>query len=461
MVGALIGGKYQIVRRIGAGGMGTVYEALHTGTGRRVAVKVIAGSGVSAVAVERFEREARAAAAIDNAHVVEMLDIGHDARLGCPFMVMEYLHGEDLHQVVSRLGPLRPALALRIAAQACAGLARAHESGVVHRDIKPANVFLARRDAGEVVVKLLDFGIAKVRENALASGGVGLTRTGSVIGSPGYMSPEQAIGAKDIDERTDVWSLGVVLYEMLAGRAPWHHVRGIGELIAAIATEPPLPIRQRAPWVPSAVASIVMGALAPRVAERTPSAVAMLHALSALLPGGRSLNEAALTAMTAHERVSFAARLPLSVVAPAAPAAPGVTTLLDGLGGSASRAAAFGANDRTAGVDSLLAGFSVGAASAEPQSVRPVAIPVPSPASARPAARTLPSSVTRPMNARPSRALPVVAIATVAMIAIAGTVTLAVALHRERAHAAIGAHAVAMASQMMRESLPAVPSATP
>src|SRR4051794_6908329 len=197
--------------------MGSVYEAEHTATGRRVAVKVITAADLTrdSTVVTRFQREARAAGAIDTQHITQVLDAGVDSADGRPFLVMEYMTGEDLQHVIKRIGPLSPDVALRVVAQACLGLQKAHEAHVVHRDIKPANLFLAKRDAGEIIVKLLDFGIAKVKmEQAQGNADdAGLTKTGSMIGSPLYMSPEQARGdVKNIDHRTDIWSMGIVLY---------------------------------------------------------------------------------------------------------------------------------------------------------------------------------------------------------------------------------------------------------
>jgi serine/threonine protein kinase len=161
--GEAIDTKYLIVRQLGQGGMGAVYEARHAGTGRRVAVKVIVGETLqkNRDVVARFQREARAAGAIESAHVVQVLDTGFDPSSGHPYLVMEFLSGRDLQEIIRELGPLPPELALRVVAQACLGLLKAHEVGVVHRDVKPANVFLARLDAGDIVVKLLDFGIAE------------------------------------------------------------------------------------------------------------------------------------------------------------------------------------------------------------------------------------------------------------------------------------------------------------
>src|SRR5262249_38663240 len=153
--------------------------------------------------VGRFRREVRAAAAIATPHIVRVLDTGVDTASGTPFMVMEYLSGEDLQALLDRVGILSPEAASRIVAQACDGLARAHAAGIVHRDVKPANLFLAREEGGAITVKLLDFGIAKVRAGGSVEGTTtGLTRTGGLLGSPHYMSPEQARGLRDIDHRS-------------------------------------------------------------------------------------------------------------------------------------------------------------------------------------------------------------------------------------------------------------------
>jgi len=190
----IIGGKYEILSKLGQGGMGTVYEARHTGTGRRVAVKEVkevAGDDSSrsgAQIIERFEREARATGTIESQHIALVLDSGTDAETRHPYLVMELLKGEDLQQVLARLGPLPEDVALRIAAQAAVGLLRAHDAGVVHRDIKPANIFLARTDT-QIIVKLLDFGIARVKEQLQSPQNPALTTTGLMLGTPLYMSP--------------------------------------------------------------------------------------------------------------------------------------------------------------------------------------------------------------------------------------------------------------------------------
>ncbi len=313
LVGTKIDGKYVVSRVIGAGGMGAVYEAHHVGTGRRVAIKVISTGDLSKdeQLVGRFQREARAAGAVDTQHICQVLDTGTDPTTHWPFMVMEFMHGEDVQQLLRRVGPTHPDLALRIAAQACVGLSKAHEAGVVHRDIKPANLYLARTDASRVIVKLLDFGIAKVKmEHASEMGDAGLTRTGTMLGSPLYMSPEQARGMKTIDHRADIWSLGVVLYEMLTGRTPYHHIEALGELIIAICSEVPAPVQDYAPWVPPEVAALVHKALKQNPADRFQSANEMLEAVRALQPD-MEIDESQLVSLSETQRNLVAKRLTL------------------------------------------------------------------------------------------------------------------------------------------------------
>jgi serine/threonine protein kinase len=297
LTGVTLDGRYELGRMVGGGGMGHVYEAEHLGTGRRVAVKVISNPELAKDPhiVGRFQREADAAGAIDTPHICRVLDTGSDPESGAPFMVMELMTGEDVQQLQQRLGPLPPELALRIAAQACLGLARAHDVDVVHRDVKPANLFLAQQPGSALVVKLLDFGIAKVKmERAHDIANAELTRTGMLLGSPLYMSPEQALGTKKIDRRADIWSLGVVMYQLLTGRTPYMHATALGELIMAICSEAPKPVQDLAPWVPPEVAHVVHRALRSGVDDRYQTATEMHDAIAALIPGGSSTIESAM-----------------------------------------------------------------------------------------------------------------------------------------------------------------------
>ncbi len=299
-----LGDKYRIVRELGAGGMGAVHEAVHLRTGRHVAVKTLRGGALfDAAALARFQREARAVGAIDTKHIVQVLDGGFDDASGQHYMVMELLAGEDLAHLMDRVGPLPRDAALRIAAQAAAGLVKAHEAGVVHRDIKPANIFLAHQEGGEIVVKLLDFGIAKTTDRLADVESAALTRTGSMIGTPLYMSPEQAKGLRSIDHRTDVWSLGAVLFQMLTGRSPHHSVEHtMGQLIVAIVTEEPRSPREIAPWIDPEVATVVTRALQLDPGARFATARAMLEALRGCLPDGMDLRPEALVGVPTDQR---------------------------------------------------------------------------------------------------------------------------------------------------------------
>jgi serine/threonine-protein kinase len=258
-------GPYRLVREIGSGGMGVVYEAEDTRLQRRVAVKLLPPElSRDRGAKERFLREARAASALDDPNICTVHDVGeHDGQL---YIVMAYYEGETLKERLAR-GPLPESEARQVAIEVARALARAHEAGIVHRDIKPANVMLTGRGK----VKVLDFGIAKMR------GDVTLTRAGSSLGTPAYMSPEQARG-EPVDGRTDVWSLGALLYEMLAGRRPFP---GDDEraVLAAIQSCKPEPLDRVRPEVSAALARTVAKALAKNPAERHQSAAELLSDL--------------------------------------------------------------------------------------------------------------------------------------------------------------------------------------
>jgi eukaryotic-like serine/threonine-protein kinase len=320
VLGTTLDGKYRIDKLLGSGAMGAVYSAEHTSTGRRVAVKVISSGDLTRneMLIGRFQREARAAGSIDTQHITQVLDAGVDRESGLPFLVMEYLSGEDLSVLLKRLGPIAPDLALRIVAQACLGLQKAHEAGVVHRDIKPANLFLAKRDAGEVIVKLLDFGIAKVSmDQAQDAETAALTRTGSMLGSPLYMSPEQARGNnKDIDHRADIWSLGVVLYQALAGKTPWHDITALGQLILAICQDTPQPVQQHAPWVSAEVAAIVHKCMKQDASLRFQSAMEMFQAIRPLLGNSWTITDDMVVSLNDTARAQVAPRMVASLPPP-------------------------------------------------------------------------------------------------------------------------------------------------
>jgi serine/threonine protein kinase len=329
----IIGGKYRVIAQIGKGGMATVYSAIHQGTDRRVAVKVMTAAQIDPDAsssgdnnngsLARFEREARIAGNIETQHVTRVYDTGIDPVHG-PFIVMELLGGEDLKDLVRRLGPLRPDLALRIVAQACIGVGRAHALGVVHRDVKASNLFLAKDEFEKLVVKVLDFGIAKGHRTHRvdASDPKTLTETGAMLGSPHYMSPEQVLGSKTLDHRADIWSLGIVLYKCLSARTPYDDRDTVGHLVVSIVQGTPPCVQDFAPWVSPEIAEVLGRALRSRPQERFQTAEEMYEAIRALIPGDDiEITPEMLTPMTDDERRDVKARLSMRVSIPEGPAA--------------------------------------------------------------------------------------------------------------------------------------------
>ena len=297
VVGATVAGKYRIRRVVGGGSMGLVCEAEHMEIGKRVAIKLIDASlvGMNDIAM-RFRQEARATSLVESHHIVQVFDVGTDERLGL-YQVMEYLTGEDLATRLAREKLLAPDLAVRIGVQVARGLAKAHEAGVVHRDLKPANIFLCTTEDDQPLVKILDFGISKVVDSSRAASapGLKLTRDGMVVGTPQYMSPEQAQGFS-LDERTDVWSLGLVLYEMLAGRPAYRELPTYEQFIIHLVSKPPDPLRESAPWVPDELARVVHAAVEHDVARRIQSCAELVRRLIEAhpVPWGRTVEPSSL-----------------------------------------------------------------------------------------------------------------------------------------------------------------------
>ncbi|MFO0759841.1 MAG: serine/threonine-protein kinase [Byssovorax sp.] len=276
-------GKYEIVRLIGRGGMGTVYEALNTSIGKRVAMKFVdAETARSKDASIRFQREAEAASAVESAHIVDIFDSGYSED-GQPFIVMELLRGEDLGYRIKRCGRLELGEALHITAQILRGLHRAHEAGIVHRDLKPDNVFLVDRDDDATFAKILDFGISKIQRSGSTPLST-LTRQGTVLGTPFYMSPEQAQAMPDIDGRTDLWSAGAILYECLTGRPPYHG-NTYEQVIVNICMHDAEDVRAHNPAVPEPIAQVIARALKRDRNDRFPSARQFLDALKGAAGG--------------------------------------------------------------------------------------------------------------------------------------------------------------------------------
>ncbi len=299
MIGTRLQDKYDVHRVIGQGGTGTVYAARHVETGVDVAIKWMHARPFAADDPDllRFIQEARIAGKLDSPHVARVLELERDPESGVPFQVMELLEGEDAGALLKRVGPLRPDVAMRIAAQACAGLAAAHAVGVLHRDIKPENLYLARMKDGSLVVKLLDFGVAKIRRTMSAGGSIGLTapqvsitKSGELVGTPLFMAPEQLDGMKNVDRQGDVYSMGVTMYALCTGAPPHAEITSFIQLLHAVVNLPAPSLSEVAPWVPAGVVKIIEKAMAKNKADRYPDAAALLDALGPWVRAGTNLS---------------------------------------------------------------------------------------------------------------------------------------------------------------------------
>jgi len=274
-LGELVGGRYRVIRLLASGGMGAVYEALHEVVGRRFAIKFLrAELTARRDMLERFRNEARAAGALESENVAAAVDFGVAAD-GAPYIVMEYLVGESLASLLEREGRLPLPRAADLVAQACRGVHAAHMAGIVHRDLKPHNLYVCRRVDETDLVKVLDFGVAKLRDVEQLEAATG---TGSVLGTPAYMSPEQARGEKIVDERSDVYALGAILYELVAGRVP-HPGDSPNASLHHIATQDPVPLTCVQRGLPPGFVAIVQRCLSPLPDARLPSAEALGSAL--------------------------------------------------------------------------------------------------------------------------------------------------------------------------------------
>src|SRR4051812_36972125 len=283
--GEIIDGKYRTIRLIGEGGMGAVYEAENVRIHRKVAIKVLhAGVAETAEAVQRFEREAQAAGRIGSEHIVEVLDMGN-LPSGDRYMVMEFMDGDSLSGRIKSKGRLSPGELYPIAHQLLAALDAAHGAGIIHRDLKPDNVYLLRSRSGVAdFVKLLDFGISKFNQLS-GDSGFSMTRTGAVMGTPYYMAPEQAKGAKDMDHRVDLYAAGVILYESVTGEVPFN-ADTFNELLFKIVLEEPRPVEQLVPDIDMAFAAIINKAMARDPASRFQTAKEFQAALHRWADGG-------------------------------------------------------------------------------------------------------------------------------------------------------------------------------
>jgi serine/threonine-protein kinase len=305
--GTVVAGRFQLVRELGRGGMGAVWRAHHLGLNAPCAIKLMIGDAAGCPDTRaRFEAEAHVAAQLRSPYVVQILDYGVWEET--PYIVMELLEGEDLDQRLARLGRLDPREVARIARHLSRALAKAHAAGLIHRDLKPANVFLTIEDDAEVA-KILDFGIARQTRTDLAGP---KTKTGVVLGTPYYMSPEQARGTGGVDYRSDLWSLGVIVFRCMTGRLPFQS-RAFGELLIKIMFSP-LPVPSQVAPVPEGFDAWWARATAREPEARFQSAREMADALekvvesapSAAAQAGASCSSGTLRALTSHALTSHA-----------------------------------------------------------------------------------------------------------------------------------------------------------
>jgi eukaryotic-like serine/threonine-protein kinase len=294
MVGSVLEQRYEIVRKIGQGGMGAVYEATHKLIGKRVAVKVLLDKYAQKdQIVARLEQEARLASSIGHANIIDITDFGQTAD-GRTFVVMEFLEGESLGALIARGGRLDPTRAVGIARQVASALGAAHQKGILHRDIKPENVFLLRRGEDDFV-KVVDFGISKSLRPESGDDSPRLTQTGMVLGTPLYMSPEQARGDDELDHRIDIYALGVILYEMVTAEVPFRGTNYLNILSQVLADEPPPPA-QLNPEVSADLEAVILKALEKDRAERYQTMEELAADLAALQSDSMRTTGARLTA---------------------------------------------------------------------------------------------------------------------------------------------------------------------
>jgi serine/threonine-protein kinase len=324
--GEIIAGKYRLEKIIGKGGMGVVLSARHIGLDEPVAVKILRPAMMILDGmVGRFVREARAASKIKSEHVVRVMDVG-ELDGGVPFMVMEYLDGIDLAAYRRQNGPLGVEETVQIVVEAADAIAEAHSLGIVHRDLKPANIFLAKRRDNRRVVKVLDFGISKV-ESADDT-----TKTGTMLGSPKYMSPEQMMSRRDVDGRADIWALGAILYELLTGRPPFL-ADTMPQICALVLNSPPAKPSTLRADLPPELEAIILRCLQKSPMERYATVADLVRAL---LPFGspslRASVPASLTAAAepASARLSAPTRVDVVVLpAEASPMPTPMATVMD------------------------------------------------------------------------------------------------------------------------------------
>ena len=284
-IGDRVFGGYVVSEKLGEGGMGAVYAITNPALNRKLALKLLLPQwSRSPQVVQRFLAEARAASAIRHPNIIEILDASELAN-GSHYMLMEHLEGQSLEQYLRQHGPVTMETALVVLSQVCAALQAAHDRGIIHRDLKPANLFVSPTAEQPLFTKILDFGIAKLVDPSLA--GDLRTQTNAIIGTPSYMSPEQARGAKDIDHRTDIYALSVIAYELLSGALPYA-ASSLGDLVYKQATSPPRDLAELRADLPEAWRATIMAALHPDPDARPGSAQAFLEQLQAATPNAQA-----------------------------------------------------------------------------------------------------------------------------------------------------------------------------
>jgi serine/threonine-protein kinase len=311
--GDILAGKYRIDRLLGAGGMGVVVAAHHLHLDEHVAIKFLLPEVLdNAEIVGRFTREARAAVKIKSEHVARMIDVG-TLDSGAPYMVMEYLDGYDLGTWLEQRGPLSIEQTVEFVLQACEAIAEAHGLGIVHRDLKPENLYCIRRPDGTLCIKVLDFGISKSTNTSISGSDLGMTKTTTIVGSPLYMSPEQLKSSRDVDRRTDVWALGVILFELLTGQVPFNG-DSLPELCLAIVSEPTPPLRTLRPEVPVGLEQAVHKCLEKNRELRPDNVAELAIALAPFAPTRSRLSVERIHGITQSAGISSGAiQLPASV----------------------------------------------------------------------------------------------------------------------------------------------------
>ncbi|WP_437570016.1 protein kinase domain-containing protein [Sorangium sp. So ce542] len=281
--GEIVGGKYRIEHVIGQGGMGVVVAARHTTLKRRVALKfLLPEENRDAQDVARFLREAQAAAAITSQHVAHVIDVG-TTEAGVPYFVMELLRGINLAELIEQRGPLSIEDAVGYVLEVCEAIAEAHALGIVHRDLKPSNIFLAEREDGSSQIKVIDFGISKTLDAGALGADSKLTATRMVLGSPPYMSPEHVRSARNVDTRTDIWAIGVILYEMLTARRPFE-AEAASAIFASIVADPPAPPRRHRADIPDELERVILSCLEKRPYLRPQTVADLARSLAPLAP---------------------------------------------------------------------------------------------------------------------------------------------------------------------------------